>query len=94
MSQITTFRVSDNFKKQLQEVKKMHRENGIKFTNEELLDDMMSLYYSFVFLKGTNNAVMQMFTDVTADVLDQFTTMNAKFHNALLEEIKSIMLNK
>ena len=89
MSRAKTFRVSKNFEDKLSEIERYFKESGIYYTKEEVLDEIIDLYYANIFLEKNNTISYSVKKELQATLI-QFSEMTAKFHNALADELNEI----
>ena len=89
MSKTKTFRISNNFETKLKEIERYYAKEGIYYTKEEILDEIIDLYYANVFLDQNNTISSNVKKEVQASLL-QFTEITAKFHNVIANELNDI----
>lgn len=91
MSKTKTFRISNNFEEKLSEIERYYKKEGIYYTKEELLDEIIDLYYANIFLDKNNTISLLVKKEVQATLI-QFSEITAKFHNVIAEELNDIKI--
>ena len=82
-----SFRVSDNFQRKFEELENEYKREGIEINNEKLLDEMIDSFYAIKVL-GVSTELKTMFSTQLEAGLERYTTITAKMHNAILEEVR------
>ncbi len=83
---ITTFRVSEEFVRNIKSLQKKFKEDGIAKTQEQILDEMMEIYLQY--LKGEMNIyITEEMEKSVLNLCDLYLTKQAQVQNSMMNHL-------
>ena len=83
---ITTFRVSEEFVRNIKNLQKKSKEDGIAKTQEQILDEMMEIYLQY--LKGEMNIyITEEMEKSVLNLCDLYLTKQAQVQNSMMNHL-------
>ena len=83
---ITTFRVSEEFVRNIKSLQKKSKEDGIAKTQEQILDEMMEIYLQY--LKGEMNIyITEEMEKSVLNLCDLYLTKQAQVQNSMMNHL-------